>query len=157
MGIFDKIRGFVAKTLEIRRPEAGAFGEFVAGNDTEEMLVGVVQGDVAMNAFLDKLIASKVCLLFNGNPAEAGRQPGIAPLALTGPDGQREVAMFTSSERATPFADLAPEYQHGLWVECAWALKGVQPGIGVILNPGWNASIEMPADGVQRFKDAHCL
>jgi len=157
MGFFGKMKERAAKATEIRRPEAGTFGEFVPENELESTLLQVVEGKAELNGFLEQLLRSKIFMLFNGNLAEAKDASAIRPLAMTNASGAREVAIFTSPTRATPLTRQAPEYEYGMLVETGWALKGVAPGIGVVINPGWRAGLEMPAEGLARFKEHYTI
>jgi hypothetical protein len=53
-----------------------------------------------------------------------------------------------SSEWPTRF----PQFTFGLITDFKWLLKGVQAGVGIVINPGSSAGLEMPPSGVLELK-----
>ena len=126
---------------------------FEPANELEHALVKARQGELPVVSFMDKLLASQVFVLLDKAPAADGKwDNGISPMVLRNQDGNPVMAMFTAPERSTEWPKREPRFQHGLLTDFAWLLRGLQPGVGLVINPGLAAGLEMPASGVAQLK-----
>jgi hypothetical protein len=129
---------------------------FVPGNDLERSLVLAQQGQLPIPALMRELGKHQVVVLLDRELPESGQwESEIQPLVLSSPGGQTVLAIFTSIERASPMASRSSSHKFALLVDFNWALHGVGPEVGLVINPGWPVGFEMPAQGVAQIrKDA---
>jgi hypothetical protein len=64
------------------------------------------------------------------------------------------LALFTSVERTTPMAQNSNQHKYALLVDFKWVLRGVAPGVGVVINPGWPVGVEIEPGRVAELKNA---
>lgn len=128
--------------------------EFEPVNDLERALVAAQNGQLPFDGFAERLLASKVFVLLDRGLAPGGELDVDAlPMVLTSQAGNRVLAIFTAAERSSDWPMRYPRFSYGLLVEFSWLLRGVAPGVGIVLNPGSQAGFEMPASGVQQLKE----
>lgn len=73
------------------------------------------------------------------------------PLTLASGVGFDVIVLFTSPERAKPFVKDYPGYEGGLLAEFTWVLEKMGSGLGLTLNPGWEAGLDMEPETVQQL------
>lgn len=126
---------------------------FEPANDLERALLQAQRGQLPVVSFMDKLLASQVFVLLDKEPGPSGKWDNSAsPMVLTNQEGKPVMAMFTAPERSTEWPKREPRFTHGLLTDFAWLLRGLAPGVGLVINPGLSAGLEMPASGVAQLK-----
>ena len=65
--------------------------------------------------------------------------------------GERVLVVFTSPERAKPFAEHFPDFSGGLLTEFSWLLRRLGGGVPIALNPGWDIGMEFDADTIAQL------
>lgn len=126
--------------------------EFRPGNELERALVQAQARTMSVDDFFMHLVASQVVLLLDKEVPESGWSNDISPLTLVSPRGGNVLAVFTGVERATPTSQNSSRHKYALLVDFRWALKGVSPGLGVVVNPGWSVGVEIEPARVAELK-----
>lgn len=120
--------------------------DFEPKNELEETLLAAQEGRVPGEEFLEKLMGSQVFMPVEEKYEIAGLQTSdkAQPLLLEDDEsGLQVVALFTSPERAKPFLEHYPKFHGGLLTEFTWILERIGTGVGITLNPGSEAGIDM--------------
>jgi|GEM_PF-7002381 len=60
--------------------------------------------------------------------------------------GTRMLGLFTSAEKARAVQPRAPDFQHLARVDVLWAFLRLEPGLGVMVNPGQDLSFRIPPE-----------
>lgn len=132
-----------AGALALGGTQAQASG-FEPNNDLEHVLVQAQAGKLSVPDFFAYLLKSQVVILLDSAPPQSGPwDNNISPLVLRSSTGSNVLAVFTSKERATPMAQKAKKHQYALLTDFNWVLKGVAPGVGIVINPGWPVGLEI--------------
>lgn len=128
--------------------------EFVPGNALETALVLAQQGKASTPDFLNQLVGSQVFVLLDKELGPEGQwDPAINLCVLTNAKGNPMVAVFTAPERAIPWSERLPQFQHGLLVNPTWLIQGLGPTVGIVVNPGHPVGVELSPDAVRQMKD----
>ena len=98
---------------------------------------------MGVDEFFARLLGSQVALLLDKEVPEFGWDNSISPLVLLSPRGGNVLAVFTGLDRATPMAQKSNSHKYALLVDFRWVLKGIGPGVGVVVNPGWPVGVEI--------------
>lgn len=129
--------------------------EFVARNDLEATLQLAQQGKASTPDFLNSFVNSQVFVLVDKALDSEGQwDPSINLCVLTNAAGNPVVAVFTAPERAIPWSEHLPQFQHGLLVSPTWLIQGLGPTAGIVVNPGHKVGVELSPDAVRQMKDA---
>lgn len=128
---------------------------FIPHNDLEILLVDVMQEKAEAEDFVARLLAGDQVFMpvQDEKHTIAGFQLSnkAQPLLIEDEDGTQVMALFTSPDRAKPFADIFPDYKGGLLVEFAWILRRVGGGFPISINPGWEVGMDFDAETVAQF------
>jgi hypothetical protein len=114
--------------------------DFNPQNAIEHRILAARSGDVTGDTLMLEIAATDIFIPSDTLPAPDGS--GFAPILLEQQDGTCFVAVFTAAPRA---AILSP---HVMQAPGANFLRRVPQGYGVIVNPGTDAQIFLPPDGV---------
>lgn len=123
-------------------------------NDLERVLLRAKGGWIPVSDLMDEMLRSQVVLLIDKEVGPEGWDNTSNPLILTTHEGGPGVCVFTAMERPGVWLDRFPEFQYGLTTEFSWFIKGVQPGTAVLVNPGWDEGLILPAETVQELRRA---
>jgi hypothetical protein len=118
---------------------------FTPVNELEELLLTHSSSPADLGVFLQRLMLSKVVVLVRQEP-----DGQIYPMRITGAHGTPVVALFTSTDRATVWAERYEEYRTGVVVDAPWALLQIETGCGAAINPGLPVGFEISADGLPK-------
>lgn len=124
-------------------------GDFTPLNELEEELVRCWQDSTHLGLFVMKLMSSQVVVLAREVSEDFPEQ--LEPLTITGANGVPVVALFTSTDRATPWVERNSGHRQALVTDASWVLRGIRPGVGAAINPGWAVGLEIAADGLQKI------
>lgn len=122
---------------------------FVPHNALEEQLAAVHAGTLDAETFVLQLPAQQVFMPVRDdkNPIQGfQRSTQAEPLIIEDEDGERVLVIFTSPERAKPFAEHFPDFTGGLLTDFAWLLRRIGGGVPIALNPGWDVGMDLDAD-----------
>lgn len=145
----------ILRKLFSGKPEdRGATVDFHPRNELERALVQAQARTLSVDDFLTCLLASQVALLLDKEVPESGWDNSISPLVLVSPRGGNVLAVFTGVDRATPMGQNSHSHQHALLVDFRWVLKGMAPGVGIVVNPGWPAGVEIEPARVAELQNA---
>ncbi len=127
---------------------------FDAKNELEEKLLRAQEGQLSGEEFLEALMGAQVFMPVEDKYQIAGLQTSdkAQPLVLEDESGLQVVVLFTSPERAKPFLADFPQYRGGLLVEFPWILERVGSGVGITLNPGCEAGLDMAPEMLQQLR-----
>jgi len=141
-----------AGALALGGTQAQASG-FEPNNELERALVQAQAGKLSVPEFFAHLLKSQVVILLDSAPPQSGAwDNNISPLVLRSSTGSNVLAVFTSKERATPMTQKAKKHQYALLTDFSWVLKGVAPGVGIVVNPGWPVGLEIQPERVAELK-----
>jgi len=128
---------------------------FVPHNDLEKLLAEVTLGTVAAEDFVARLLAGDQVFMpvKDEKHAIAGFQTSTKaqPLVIEDDEGTEILVLFTSPERAKPFAEMFPDFTGGLLAEFSWVLRRIGGGFPISLNPGWDVGMDFDADTVAQL------
>ncbi|MEW6132193.1 MAG: SseB family protein [Pseudomonadota bacterium] len=128
---------------------------FIPHNDLEKLLTEVTLGTVAAEDFVARLMAGDQVFMpvKDEKHAIAGFQTSTRaqPLVIEDDDGTGILALFTSPERAKPFAEMFPDFKGGLLTEFTWVLRHIGGGFPISINPGWDVGMDFDADTVAQL------
>ena len=119
---------------------------FTPVNELEELLLTHSNTPANLGVFLQRLMVSKVVVLVRQE--SEGRN---YPMRIAGADGPPVLALFTSAERATVWAERYDEYRTAVVVEARWALLQIETDCGVAINPGHPVGFEVSAEGLPKL------
>lgn len=122
-------------------------------NDLERQLVAAQEGRLGEEEFMHALLTSQVFMPIYDKHGIGGLQTSqsAVPLTLASGVGFDVIVLFTSPERAKPFVKDYPGYEGGLLAEFTWVLEKMGSGLGLTLNPGWEAGLDMEPETVQQL------
>ena len=128
---------------------------FIPHNDLEKLLTEVTLGTVAAEDFVARLLAGDQVFMpvKDEKHAIAGFQTSTKaqPLVIEDDEGTEILVLFTSPERAKPFAEMFPDFTGGLLAEFSWVLRRIGGGFPISLNPGWDVGMDFDADTVAQL------
>jgi hypothetical protein len=129
--------------------------EFEPVNELERCLVKAQRSEVPSEAFMALLWKSQVVMLIDKDPGPSGKWDNTAsPLVLTNQSNNPVMALFTSPERSTAWAKQVPQFCFGMQTDFNWLIRGVSPGVGIVVNPGLPFGLEITAERVQEMRAA---
>jgi hypothetical protein len=118
----------------------------------ESKLQAAQQGQCSAPELFEEMLASQIVVLLDKPIAEDGRWDAIAkPLTLNSPNGFPVMAIFTTHEKAAPWVQQAPSHVHALFVDFAWIVRGLAPGVGLAINPGDARGLELLPETAQKL------
>jgi hypothetical protein len=128
---------------------------FIPHNDLEKLLAEVMLGTVAPEDFVARLLAGDQIFMpvKDEKHAIAGFQTSTKaqPLVIEDDEGTQILVLFTSPERAKPFAEMFPDFKGGLLAEFPWVLRRIGGGFPISLNPGWDVGMDFDAETVAQL------
>lgn len=128
---------------------------FTPHNDLEKLLADVMLGTVAAEDFVSRLLAGDQVFMpvKDEKHAIAGFQASTKaqPLVIEDDEGMQILVLFTSPERAKPFADMFPDFKGGILTEFSWVLRRIGGGFPISLNPGWDVGMDFDAETVAQL------
>ncbi len=126
---------------------------FTPQNTLEQQLLAAQHGQLGEHEFMHALLAAQVFMPIYEKHGIGGMQSSqsAAPLTLKTDQGFEVVVLFTSPERAREFVRDYPGYEGGLLADFTWVLEKMGAGLGITLNPGWEAGLDMEPEMVQQL------
>lgn len=126
---------------------------FSPQNDLERQLLAAQEGQLGEEEFMHALLGAQVFMPIHDKHGIGGLQSSrsATPLTLDSGAGFDVIVLFTSPERAKDFVKDYPGYEGGLLAEFTWVLEKMGSGLGLTLNPGWEAGLDMEPDTVQQL------
>ena len=122
-------------------------------NSLERALLQAQNGELATDDFLAVLLESKVFMLIDKDIGPSGVWDNSAePMVLFNAQHAPVLAIFTAPERSSEWAMHSPKYKFGLLTDFRWLLKGVAPNVGVVVNPGSSAGLEIAPSRVVELR-----
>lgn len=123
-------------------------------NDLERQLYAAQLGQTPSEVFMQQLVAAQVFMPVRDDTAPGGiqRSTRAQPLVVQDPSGIPVLVLFTSPERAKPFLQHYPEFRGGLLTEFRWVLERMEPGFGIVINPGDELGIDLEPELVQQLR-----
>lgn len=125
--------------------------KLVASNALENALVEAQAGRKSMDEFL-KVLASSDLFIASTEEIHPGSL-GLSPL-LFDRDGIPMAAVFTDSSRATVFAG---RIKNIVRKDACDLFRHIPGGYGVVINPGFDAGLELLPDGIRGVLDRFCM
>jgi len=126
---------------------------FTPQNDLERQLIAAQEGQLGEEEFMHALLTAQVFMPIHDKHGIGGLQTSqsAVPLTLDSGAGFDIIVLFTSPERAKDFVKDYPGYEGGLLAEFTWVLEKMGSGLGLTLNPGWEAGLDMEPETVQQL------
>jgi hypothetical protein len=127
--------------------------EFEPANDLERALLQAQTGKLSYPDFFANLLKSQVVILLDRVPPQSGAwDNSISPLVLISSKGSKVLAVYTSTERATPMSRQSKEHKYSLLTGFSGVFRGVASGVGIVVNPGWPVGVEIDAARIAELK-----
>lgn len=118
--------------------------DFTPETEIEHRIVAAMAGEIDSDALMRELAAADI-FIPSDTPLQSDGS-GFSPVLLEDQDGTAFVAVFTAQSRTK---DLAP---HGMQALGAHFIRRIPAGYGMLVNPGTDAQIFLPPDGVTALK-----
>jgi len=127
--------------------------DFIAQNELEQHLLAAQAGELGEQEFMHTLLTSQVFMPIQDKHGIGGLQTSKSAVPLTLPTeaGFEVIVLFTSPERGKEFLRDYPGYEGGLLAEFTWVLEKMGSGLGITLNPGLAAGLDMEPEMVQQL------
>lgn len=119
---------------------------FDAKNELERKLLAALAEEISSDEFMTELMAAQVFIPVKDEDSpikNLQRSIRAVPLVVEDEAGAKMLVTFTSPERAREFLAEIPGYGGGLLTEFTWILERIEPGIGILVNPGCAAGIDV--------------
>lgn len=126
--------------------------DFIPGSELELQLVQLQLHQRISDQFLDTLFSSQLVLLTAQQPTEDTVPADLSPLIIRDQQGARFLAIFTNLELATAQAEQFKPYQYGFVVGGDWVIGNLSDNLGVVINPGCNVGVQIPAKHLATVK-----
>lgn len=125
-------------------------------NDLEQQLHAAQTGQTPSNVFMKQLLAATIFMPVKDDAAIGGapRAAKAQPLVVVDETGAQVLVLFTSPERAKPFLERYPDFRGGLLTEFTWILDKMDPGFGIVVNPGDELGIDLEVELVEQMRAA---
>ena len=121
----------------------------------ESKLQAAQQGLCSAPELFEELLASQIIVLLDKPIADDGRwDPTARPLTLNSPNGFAVMAVFTTHEKGMPWVQQSPAHVHALYVDFAWIVRGLAPGVGLVINAGDALGLELQPETAQKLAQA---
>lgn len=131
---------------------SNATDTFQAANNLERALLEAQTGRLSVGEFLNTLLSSQVFVLLDKEVAPNGWDNSASPMVLSNHSGIPVLATFTSPERSDGWPAQLPQFSFGLLTDFRWLLRGVAPGVGVVVNPGLSVGLELAPERVAELR-----
>jgi hypothetical protein len=118
--------------------------DFTPETEIEHRIVAAMAGEIDSDALMHELAAADI-FIPSDKPLQSDGS-GFSPVLLEDQEGTAFVAVFTAGPRARA---LAP---HGMQALASHFIRRIPKGYGMIVNPGTDAQIFLPPDGVAALK-----
>ena len=118
--------------------------DFTPETEIEHRIVAAMTGALDGDALMHELAAADI-FVPSDTPLQSDGS-GFSPVLLEDQEGMAFVAVFTAQSRTKA---LAP---HGMQALGAHFIRRIPAGYGMIVNPGTDAQIFLPPDGVAALK-----
>jgi hypothetical protein len=129
---------------------------FEPTNELETQMVSVQKGELEQQDFLTHLVNSKAIVMLDQPPRLSGEWDNdIHPLVVGSPNGFPVLAVFSSVERSAVSKEKAPGHPYAMEAPFAWMLRGIQPGVGLVMNPGSAFGFEIPPDSLSSLRQGY--
>lgn len=125
-------------------------------NDLEQQLHAAQTGQTPSDVFMKQLLAATLFMPVKDDAAVGGiqRSTKAQPLVVEDETGAQALVLFTSPERAKPFLEHYPDFRGGLLTEFTWILDKMDPGFGIVVNPGDELGIDLEVELVEQMRAA---
>lgn len=125
-------------------------------NDLEQQLHAAQTGQTPSDVFMKQLLAATLFMPVKDDAAVGGiqRSTKAQPLVVEDEAGAQALVLFTSPERAKPFLDHYPDFRGGILTEFSWILDKMDPGFGIVVNPGDELGIDLEVELVEQMRAA---
>ncbi|MEJ5210208.1 MAG: SseB family protein [Burkholderiales bacterium] len=123
-------------------------------NDLERQLYAAQTGQTDSEVFMKQLVDAQVFMPVRDDTAPGGIQRSTRAQPLVVRDeaaGLSVLVLFTSPERAKPFLEHYPEFRGGILTEFRWVLERMEPGFGIVLNPGDELGLDLEPELVAQL------
>ena len=128
---------------------------FIPTSPLEVALLEAQKDEASQRAFIALLMESEVGVLLDRALLDDGSwDPEAAPMVLNLKSGFPALAVFTSPERAIAGGIHSNTYQWGKALPFRALLGGVQPALGLVMNPNSAVSFDMRPEDLADLKTA---
>ncbi|OOZ41049.1 hypothetical protein BOW53_05725 [Solemya pervernicosa gill symbiont] len=126
---------------------------FEPHNTLEQKLLDAQEGRMLGEQFLLELLDEQLYMPIKEHQQVEGLQTSsnADPLRMEDEEGNIILILFTSPDRSKNFTADLPDYRGGLLVELPWILERIGSGVGMAINPGWPAGIDLDPETVAQL------
>lgn len=130
--------------------------QFTPMNEIEKHLLAAQEGRISGEEFMAELMKSELFMpILEKDSAVSNLQTSHTahPLTLEDEEQNQIVVLFTSPDRGRAFLQKHPGYGGGLLAEFTWILEKLGSGMGLSINPGWDAGIDMSPEMLKQLSE----
>jgi hypothetical protein len=137
-------------------PKPGSDGyhvneELIPENELEQVLSDAKAGKIALGDAMNFFLRSEASLLDTEFDPDKPHTMHL-PFMQYGPRGEALLALFSSVKRAAPHRLRHPQYRYFKTAAIADVIRGLGPGIGLVLNSGWKVGLQLPPSELDRIR-----
>jgi hypothetical protein len=138
-------------------PRAKAPNRFAdPANDFERAMLAKHRREIDVHRFIEVLFNSSVYVLapegqFTGTSERPRLVANPRPFCIIDPK-VTFLALFSSSERATPVRAHYPEFRYAVALHAGDFIMSLAPGAGLIINPYWDINFQWTPEQVAGIK-----
>lgn len=118
-------------------------------NTLEELIVRVADEPELRPQVIAALLESRVAIPLDRGLENGALPPDFKPLTLNAQQGFPVLAVFTTRDRAKPWIEQQPVFQHLLMAGFEWAVRITRPPFGIAVNPGYKYAFALPPAEVE--------
>lgn len=130
-----------------------AAGGFTPLNEFEREMLAARAGELSQDALIQHLLDSQIVVLLDQDIPASGWHDDISLMMLNNPSGIPVLAVFTTLERALPWAAHQSPFKYAIHTDCGWLVQRMAPDIGMAVNPGSQLGFELPATAIEELKE----
>lgn len=119
----------------------------------EEMIVRVVSDPETRPQLLAALLDSRIAVPLDRGLENGALPADFKPLTLNAQQGFPVLAVFTTREKAAPWIEQQPAFQHVLVTGFDWAVRITRPPFGIAINPGYKYSFALSPTEVEALAE----
>jgi hypothetical protein len=118
----------------------------------ESLLVRHAEEPAVRDELIAVLFQSKVAIPLDKGLEDGALPADFKPLCLNAEQGFPVVAIFTAPDKARPWLEQHPAFQHCLVTDFTWVARITPPPFGIALNPGYRYALALSPAEVASIK-----
>jgi len=121
-------------------------------NEFEQSIIDALAEIISFDQFCEVFMTTQVFIFLDSDLDADPEMENFNPLALTSPKGYDALVIFSSQELAESILDQTGDHQYIMVVDTAWIVEGINPGAGLMLNPGTLLAVDIEPQMVEHLQ-----